>query len=35
MVTGSEVVVDMYAAYDQEFCIVNMHTQSGVDGHEQ
>ena len=35
MVTGSEVVVDMYAEYDQEFCIVNMHTQSGVDGHEQ
>ena len=33
--TYSLVVVDMYAKCGQEFCIMNMNTQSGVDGHEQ
>ena len=35
MVTYSLVVVDMYAECGQEFCIMNMHTQNGIDSHEQ
>ena len=32
--SSGNICIDMYAEYDQEFCIVNMHTQSGADSHD-